>query len=589
MSEHATPVEAVSASVDSSVARPDDATAGGVSSAADATTGDSNGVSATETKEELPVAEAAKEDSEAKILPDDEKPAETATESETKAVADTVAEISEATATPSSANKSKARRKSSGVPEHKGRKLNKKESKAKMSNIHAQPGEYYFIKLKGYPKWPGIVASEDMLPDAILKSRPVTAAKPDGSYREDFAEGGKNALDRTFPVMFFETNEFAWTPNTDLEPLDTSVIGDVPQGKMSKSLYAAYQLASENHDLDHYKNVLREFEVSRRRDEKAAQDAIDAKEAAKEAKASAKKGKKAKEVVQDEDEDVEMADAGADEAEKEDKPKASKKRKAVDDETSTPKRTDSVKKPKLKLINSAQKGNAAAETPKSAAKEKKEKAKPKTKKAAAAPATPKEPELSAEEKSKKKEKEVRFLRHKLQKGLLDSVKKPKEEDMKQMSEFITKLEGYSDLEVSIIRATKINKVLKGILKIEDIPKEAEFKFRERSTELLAKWNKILESDTPAPASAQANGTSKEQVNGESATAEDGTKTTGLDGADDTLAPEVDMEDADSKDEQAKSEEEEKPQEEEKREAEEKAAEDKTEVIVAEATPVEATA
>lgn len=60
MSEHATPVEAVSASVDSSVARPDDATAGGVSSAADATTGDSNGVTATETKEELPVAEAAK-------------------------------------------------------------------------------------------------------------------------------------------------------------------------------------------------------------------------------------------------------------------------------------------------------------------------------------------------------------------------------------------------------------------------------------------------------------------------------------------------------------------------------------------------
>lgn len=61
-----------------------------------------------------------------------------------------------------------------------------------------------------------------------------------------------------------------------------------------------------------------------------------------------------------------------------------------------------MKKPKLKLINSAQKGNAA-ETPKSAAKEKKEKAKPKTKKAAAVPTPPKEPELSAEEKSKKKE------------------------------------------------------------------------------------------------------------------------------------------------------------------------------------------
>ena len=192
------------------------------------------------------------------------------------------------------------------------------------------------------------------------------------------------------------------------------------------------------------------------------------------------------------------------------------------------------------------------------------------------------------------------MRHKLQKGLLDTNKKPKEDEMKQMSEFITKLEGYSDLEVSIIRATKINKVLKGILKLEEIPKEAEFKFRERSTELLNKWNKILESDTPAPASAQTNGTSKGQVNGASPKAEDG-KTTELDGADDTLAPEVDMEDADAKDEQEKPEEEEKPQE------EEKAADDKTEVCdsltrwlhggsdltnkqvaVAEATPVEAT-
>lgn len=69
-----------------------------------------------------------------------------------------------------------------------------------------------------------------------------------------------------------------------------------------------------------------------------------------------------------------------------------------------------MKKPKLKLINSAQKANGA-ETPKSA-KEKKEKAKPKGKKAngtAAEPATPKEPELSPEEKRKSKEVRVPLL------------------------------------------------------------------------------------------------------------------------------------------------------------------------------------
>lgn len=119
----------------------------------------------------------------------------------------------------------------------------------------------------------------------------------------------------------------AWIPNTDIEPLDCNAIAGIAQGKLSKSLFAAYQLAAENHDLDHYKTILREFEEDRKQ-------AREAKEASKAAKASAKKNKKSKDTVQDEDEDVEMADA--DEVEKEEKPKASKKRKAAadDDETS---------------------------------------------------------------------------------------------------------------------------------------------------------------------------------------------------------------------------------------------------------------
>lgn len=80
--------------------------------------------------------------------------------------------------------------------------------------------------------------------------------------------------------------------------------------------------------------------------------------------------------------------------------------------------------------------------------------------------------------------------------------------MQIMSDYITKLEGFADLEVSIIRATKINKVLKAILKLEHIPKEDEFKFKPRSQVLLDKWNKLLAVDgTPAaPAAGTANGT-----------------------------------------------------------------------------------
>jgi len=102
------------------------------------------------------------------------------------------------------------------------------------------------------------------------------------------------------------------------------------------------------------------------------------------------------------------------------------------------------------------------------------------------------------------------LRHKLQKGLLTKDQDPKEEEMKQMSEFVTKLEGYADLEGSIIRATKINKVLKAILKLNTIPKEDEFQFKPRSTALLDKWNKLLASEQGTPVAAtSANGIGSE--------------------------------------------------------------------------------
>lgn len=96
----------------------------------------------------------------------------------------------------SSAKKSKTKEKKAG-----------KAGKAAVLHTDAKPGDHFFIKLKGFPQWPCIVCDEDMLPHALLKSRPVSAARADGTYREDFAEGGKRAADRTFPIMYLATNE----------------------------------------------------------------------------------------------------------------------------------------------------------------------------------------------------------------------------------------------------------------------------------------------------------------------------------------------------------------------------------------------
>lgn len=108
----------------------------------------------------------------------------------------------------SSAKKGKdnKRRSSTGIPEHKGKKLNKKKSMPQLQ-LNAQPGDYYWARMKGYPPWPAIVCDEEMLPESLLSTRPVTAMRTDGSYREDFQDGGKNARDRTYAVMYLGTNE----------------------------------------------------------------------------------------------------------------------------------------------------------------------------------------------------------------------------------------------------------------------------------------------------------------------------------------------------------------------------------------------
>jgi hypothetical protein len=109
----------------------------------------------------------------------------------------------EANGTPASTKKS-AKRKSGGIPEHKS-KPNRRKSIA--NQVQAKPGEYYLARLRSFPPWPSIVCDEDILPQSLQESRPVSAYRADGTIRDEYAEGGKRAHERTYPVMFFQTNE----------------------------------------------------------------------------------------------------------------------------------------------------------------------------------------------------------------------------------------------------------------------------------------------------------------------------------------------------------------------------------------------
>lgn len=63
-----------------------------------------------------------------------------------------------------------------------------------------------------------------------------------------------------------------------------------------------------------------------------------------------------------------------------------------------------------------------------------------------------------------------------------------------MSDFLSELETYPDLEGGIIRTTKIHKVLRQMLKLPSIPLDEEFHFKTRSLDLLARWNETLSND-----------------------------------------------------------------------------------------------
>ncbi|KAF2224943.1 hypothetical protein BDZ85DRAFT_294777 [Elsinoe ampelina] len=397
-------------------------------------------------------------------------------EGEGKAEVDVAAAAAAADSTPAAGKNSK-RKSSTGVPEHKSKKLNKKKSMVNL-NLDLDAGNLVWARLKGHPPWPAIVCDESMLPESLLGSRPVSTKRPDGTYREDFLDGGKNAKDRTYPVMFFSTNEFAWMVNTALTKLDPSEINLNSEKKMQPALKDAHRIASEGHDLDHFKSVLRQHEEEVKEIEKLEREEFERKQAEKEEKEArkAEKERRKSKVADDDAMDVD-----------EDKPTKKRKKEAESEgEGPKPKKT-----PKVKLSTKEPK---AESTKKSKPKKKAEKVE--------------EEDLPEEVRLERREKAIFYLRHRLQKGFLSNDTPPKDDEMPQMDEFFRELEKQTNLEGSIIRNTKIHKVLKNILRLDNIPQDEKYDFKKRSSAMLDHWSDAL--NAPAESKSEA----KPATNGE---------------------------------------------------------------------------
>ncbi|KAJ7269065.1 hypothetical protein C8J57DRAFT_1509278 [Mycena rebaudengoi] len=118
---------------------------------------------------------------------------------------------------------------------------------------------------------------------------------------------------------------------------------------------------------------------------------------------------------------------------------------------------------------------------------------------------------------------VREWRHKLQKTFLSSNKSlPKDDEMPAVDTLFTTVEGYQNMNIDYLTFSKIGKVMRHIHLLEPhkVPRDDEFKFRDRAKALVDKWHAILNANK-APEAAVTEGTAKMDLNGTDAVAEEG--------------------------------------------------------------------
>ncbi|KAJ7712927.1 hypothetical protein B0H14DRAFT_3902119 [Mycena olivaceomarginata] len=126
----------------------------------------------------------------------------------------------------------------------------------------------------------------------------------------------------------------------------------------------------------------------------------------------------------------------------------------------------------------------------------------KTKKSKAAEGEGEEDAEGAKLESDPEALKVREWRHKLQKTFLSSNKAlPKEEEMPAVDTLFTTVESYEGMNIGYLTFSKIGKVMRHIHLLEPgkVPRDEEFKFRDRAKALVDRWHGILNSNsTGAP-------------------------------------------------------------------------------------------
>ncbi|GJE92844.1 hypothetical protein PsYK624_090020 [Phanerochaete sordida] len=347
--------------------------------------------------------------------------------------------------------------------------MSKKGAKSQPKETSYEIRDVVLAKVRGYPPWPGIIVDPDSVPKGVAKERPNAKSKKGNWYC----------------VRFFPAGDHAWVVPKDiskLQPHEIQAYIDEPY-KKSGDLLQGYKIA-----LDPKK-----WEEER--------DALQAEAAEAEANAEV-----------DQLEESETGE-GVEDDDEEKKPK-NKKRKR-DTETASAK-SKSAKSKAKKEPGESKKASTASKSKKNGVKSKalvesEDEAGEAEDDEDAGPSKKTSPPPTKKQKRDKEEEEldsvlakdpeavkVRDWRHKLQKAFLSKAV-PKEEDMPGFDQLFRTVEEYESMSLQYLSFSKIGKVMRHIhaLSAEKVPRDDEYKFRERAKVLVDKWHDILSANKEA--------------------------------------------------------------------------------------------
>ncbi|GLB44947.1 putative PWWP domain containing protein [Lyophyllum shimeji] len=375
--------------------------------------------------------------------------------------------------------------------------MSKKSTKAAPKDVSTYSERDIVLgKVRGYPPWPGMIVDPDSVPDAVQAERPAKKAN-------------------FYCVQFFPTGDYAWLVPKDISKLQTHEIESYINEPYKKS----------GDLLQGYRTALDPTAWEASRVARVAALAAD-----EDAEAEAEVDDAEVDELDTDDEDKKKAAAAA---------AKSRKRKRESDAAAAPKTRKTPKEKKAAEGKEKKKTAAATKprksgAPKSRAMVESEDEHGAEEDAEGEDAGDKEKEEDPEDAKMQADPEavkVREWRHRLQKAFLSNKTTPEDADMPALDALFSTVESYHAMSVAYLQFSKIGKVMRHITLLPEdrVPRDAEFRFRERARALVERWQLVLGAGRTEMKGQEVNGNGngkegkeegKAGVNGAEVAAED---------------------------------------------------------------------